>query len=262
MKKLAALLISMLLISVVLSAEVITTGNGKNSVTIVNDNADETILQFQIGEFEKNRVFIEGEDWFQILLPKEGITQEKGYPELPVFNRSIIIPEQALMAMEVFDIEYKDFQIKVAPSKGVITRNIEPTSVPYIFKDIYRENSFYPQTIADLSEPYILRDFRGITVLTNPFAYNPVTGTLRVYTAYKVRIYPDGIDTVNTLNRSRTSLSRSFYSLYENQFLNWNSYRYTPVDDSYGKLLVICHTNFLSQIAPYINWKRQKGIDT
>ncbi|HNX02542.1 MAG TPA: C25 family cysteine peptidase [Candidatus Cloacimonas sp.] len=262
MKKLAALLISMLLISVVLSAEVITTGNGKNSVTIVNDNADETILQFQIGEFEKNRVFIEGEDWFQILLPKEGITQEKGYPELPVFNRSIIIPEQALMAMEVFDIEYKDFQIKVAPSKGVITRNIEPTSVPYIFKDIYRENSFYPQTIADLSEPYILRDFRGITVLTNPFAYNPVTGTLRVYTAFKVRIYPEGIDTVNTLNRSRASLSRSFYSLYENQFLNWNSYRYTPVDDSYGKLLVICHTNFLSQIAPYINWKRQKGIDT
>jgi len=262
MKKLAALLISLLLISVVLSAEVITTGNKKNSVTIVNDNADETILQFQIGEFEKNRVFIEGEDWFQILLPKEGITQEKGYPELPVFNRSIIIPEQALMAMEVFDIEYKDFQIKVAPSKGVITRNIEPTSVPYIFKDIYRENSFYPQTIADLSEPYILRDFRGITVLTNPFAYNPVTGTLRVYTAFKVRIYPDGIDTVNTLNRSRTSLSRSFYSLYENHFLNWNSYRYTPVDDSCGKLLVICHTNFLSQIAPYINWKRQKGIDT
>ncbi len=35
------------------------------------------------------------------------------------------------------------------------------------------------------------------------------------------------------------------------------------MDDSYGKLLVICPTNFLSRIAPYINWKRQKGsIDT
>jgi len=262
MKKLVALIIAMLLISFVLSAEVITTGNGKNSVTVVNDNANETILKYQIGEFEKNRVLIDGEDWFQIRLPKEGITQEKGYPELPVFNRSIIIPDQALMAIEVYDIEFKDFPINVAPSKGVITRDIEPTKVPYTFGNIYRENSFYPQTIADLSEPYILRDFRGITVLTNPFAYNPVTGTLRVYTAFKVRIYPDGIDTVNTLNRSRTSLSRSFYSLYENHFLNWNSYRYTPVDDSCGKLLVICHTNFLSQIAPYINWKRQKGIDT
>jgi hypothetical protein len=44
--------------------------------------------------------------------------------------------------------------------------------------------------------------------------------------------------------------------------VNWQSYRYTPVSDSFGKLLVICHTNFLTQIAPYVNWKKQKGIQT
>ena len=166
------------------------------------------------------------------------------------------------MAIEVLDIEFKDYPIKVAPSKGVITRDIDPAKVPYTFGNVYQEPFYYPNTIANLSEPYILRDFRGITVLTNPFAYNPVTGILRVYTYFKVRVYNKGTDSVNTFNRSRISISRSFYTLYENHFLNWNSYRYTPVDDSYGKLLVICPTNFLSQIAPYINWKRQKGIDT
>ena len=251
-----------LLLSFSLSAELLAEGNSNNSITLLIDNDNETILEYRISEFEKNKITIEGEDWYQIRLPKEGITQDKGFPELPVLNRSIIIPDQALMAIEVFDIEFKDYPIKVAPSKGVITRDIDPAKVPYTFGNVYQEPFYYPNTIANLSEPYILRDFRGITVLTNPFAYNPVTGILRVYTYFKVRVYNKGTDSVNTFNRSRISISRSFYTLYENHFLNWNSYRYTPVDDSYGKLLVICPTNFLSQIAPYINWKRQKGIDT
>ncbi|MDD3607167.1 MAG: C25 family cysteine peptidase, partial [Candidatus Cloacimonas acidaminovorans] len=262
MKKMAILPAIFLLLSFSLSAELIAEGNSKNSVSLLIDNESETILEYRIGEFEKNMITIEGEEWYQIRLPKEGITQDKGYPELPVFNRSIIIPDQALMAIEVFDLEFKDYPIKVAPSKGVITRDINPATIPYTFDNVYQENSFYPQTMVALSEPYILRDFRGITVLTTPFAYNPVTGTLRVYTSYKVKVYNQGNDTVNTFNRFRTSVSRSFSPLYENHFLNWNSYRYTPVDDSYGKLLVICHSSFLTQIAPYINWKRQKGIDT
>ena len=262
MKKMVILSGLFLLLSFSLSAELLAEGNSNNSITLLIDNDNETILEYRISEFEKNKITIEGEDWYQIRLPKEGITQDKGFPELPVLNRSIIIPDQALMAIEVFDIEFKDYPIKVAPSKGVITRDIDPAKVPYTFGNVYQEPFYYPNTIANLSEPYILRDFRGITVLTNPFAYNPVTGSLRVYTYFKVRVYNKGTDSVNTFNRSRISISRSFYTLYENHFLNWNSYRYTPVDDSYGKLLVICHTNFLVQIAPYINWKRQKGIDT
>ena len=262
MKKMVILSGLFLLLSFSLSAELLAEGNSNNSITLLIDNDNETILEYRISEFEKNKITIEGEDWYQIRLPKEGITQDKGFPELPVLNRSIIIPDQALMAIEVFDIEFKDYPIKVAPSKGVITRDIDPAKVPYTFGNVYQEPFYYPNTIANLSEPYILRDFRGITVLTNPFAYNPVTGSLRVYTYFKVRVYNKGTDSVNTFNRFRISISRSFYTLYENHFLNWNSYRYTPVDDSYGKLLVICPTNFLSQIAPYINWKRQKGIDT
>lgn len=262
MKKMVILSGLFLLLSFSLSAELLAEGNSNNSITLLIDNDNETILEYRISEFEKNKITIEGEDWYQIRLPKEGITQDKGFPELPVLNRSIIIPDQALMAIEVLDIEFKDYPIKVAPSKGVITRDIDPAKVPYTFGNVYQEPFYYPNTIANLSEPYILRDFRGITVLTNPFAYNPVTGILRVYTYFKVRVYNKGTDRINTFNRSRISISRSFYTLYENHFLNWNSYRYTPVDDSYGKLLVICPTNFLSQIAPYINWKRQKGIDT
>ncbi|MDZ4183190.1 MAG: C25 family cysteine peptidase, partial [Candidatus Cloacimonadaceae bacterium] len=197
-----------------------------------------------------------------IELPGEGITQDKGLPQLPVFNRSIIIGNTSLMKLQVYDVEYTDVAMPVAPSKGVITRDIDPATVAYTFDKIYQGKDFYPANIAQLSQPYVMRDFRGITVQTVPFAYNPDTRMLRVYTAYKIRVFADGIDMLNTLPGSRTSISRAFLPIYENHFLNYQSFRYVPVSDSFGKLLVICHTNYMSTILPWVNWKKQKGIET
>ena len=262
MKRLVLFLALLTLLVCTAAAETVTLSSGANSVTVMSSSATETVLQYRIGSFEKIPVNIDGSEWYHILMPKEGVSQEKGYPQLPVFNRSIIIDNNALMALDVYDLEYQDIELPVAPSKGVITRNIDPATIPYVFDEVYNKNAFYPATPAELSDPYIMRDFRGIVVKTTPFAYNPATRTLRVYTAYKIRVHAAGIDTLNTLNRSRTSISRDFVSLYENRFINWDSFRYTPVNDSFGKLLVICHTNYMSTIQPYVNWKIQKGIPT
>ncbi|MDP3115450.1 MAG: C25 family cysteine peptidase [Candidatus Cloacimonadaceae bacterium] len=233
-----------------------------NSINVVSSGENETILQYRISHFDRERVTIGGKEWFHINLPGEGISQDKGFPQLPVFNRSIIIGNSALMKLDVYDVEYTDIEMPIAPSKGVITRDIDPATVPYTFGKVYSGEEFYPAKIASLSEPYIMRDFRGITVQTAPFAYNPQTRTLRVFTSYKIRVFADGIDMLNTLSTARTSISRAFLPIYENHFINYQSYRYVPVNDSFGKLLVVCHLNFLTQIAPYVNWKKQKGIET
>ena len=262
MKRALLMLCLLFIAAMAFSAEKVLVGVGDNSLSLINSTMNETILQYRINSFEKESVKINGEEWFHIRLPKEGIMQDKGMPELPVYNRSIIIDGTAKVSLEVYDIEYQDIYLPVAPSKGVISRDIDPAKVPYTFDKVYMGNNLFPANMAELSEPYIMRDFRGVTVHTTPFAYNPSTKTLRVYTAYKIRVYNDGLDSINTLSKARTSVSKDFAPLYENHFVNWNSYRYTPVNDSYGKLLVICHSNYLTQIAPYINWKRQKGIQT
>jgi agmatine/peptidylarginine deiminase len=262
MKRISLLLLLFLMALACLSAEMISLGSGSNSIDVVSSSGTETILQYRIGRFEKTPVTINGDAWYHITMPKEGITQDKGLPQLPVYNRSIIIDNTALMAVEIYDVQYEDMELPVAPSKGVITRNIDPATVPYTFDKTYTFNSFFPSEIVTLSEPYIMRDFRGIVVRSTPFAYNPVTKVLRVFTSFKVRVHAVGTDTMNILATSRDSISRDFVSLYENRFINWDSFRYTPVDDSFGKLLVICHTNYMSTILPYVNWKIQKGIPT
>ena len=262
MKRTLFLIALMMIMITSLFAERISLGSEGNSLQVLQSSTQETILQYKIQHFDTQEVQIQGSSWYHITLPNEGFTQDKGLPQLPVFNRSIIIDGRARMKLEIYDIEYTDIKLPIAPSKGVITRNIDPATIPYEFDSIYQGNSFYPEQIAALSEPYILRDFRGITIKTTPFAYRPSTGTLRVYTAYKVRVYGDGNDTLNTMTQSRDSISRDFAPLYENHFVNWQNQRYTPVSDSFGKLLVICHTNYMSTILPYVNWKIQKGIPT
>lgn len=261
MKK-ALLVLLFALFGIMLMAESVTLATGINSINLMSSTTTETILQYNIGLFEQESVKIGSETWHHITLPKEGISQEKGYPQLPVFNRSIIISDQAAMDLEVYDVQYQDIKLAIAPSKGVITRDTDPATVPYTFDPIYLSRGFYPENIASLSDPYILRDFRGITIQTSPFAYDPATHTLRIYTAFKIRVFNSGLSSQNAFTGSRDSISRPFLPLYENHFINWNSFRYTPVSDSFGKLLVICHTNYMSTILPYVNWKKQKGIET
>jgi len=237
-------------------------GPEPNSINVLTSSENETLLQYRIGSFDQEEVKIDGDIWNDVRLPKEGISQDQGFPQLPVFNRSIIIPDQAAMDLQVFDIQYQDIKLAVAPSKGVITRDVDPSTVPYTFGPIYQSRGFYPEQLAQLSDPYILRDFRGLTVQTSPFAYDPSTGTLRIYTSFKVRVFSTGFSSQNGIYGARDRISRTFLPIYENHFLNYGSYRYTPVDDSYGKLLVICHSNYMSTILPYVNWKKQKGVET
>jgi agmatine/peptidylarginine deiminase len=257
------LLLSLLFLSVfAIAAETVRLGNGDNTVSVLSSTQSETTLQYQITNFNKTSIDLNGSEWWQIYLPKEGITLDKGDPELPVFNRSIAIDDRAKMKLEISEVSYQDFQMKVVPSKGNLTRNIDPATVPYTFGKTYQLDQFFPEKLADLSEPFIMRDIRGVTVKTTPFAYNPVTGVLRVFTSYRIKVTNDGIDNVNTFLRTKNTVSRAFQPIYERRFINWQSSRYTAVDASFGKLLVICPTSYLTVIAPYVNWKKQKGIPT
>lgn len=244
------------------AAETVQIGNGVNSAEVISSTASETVVQFNLGQYEKTKVEIDGEEWFQVSLRKEGKLLEAGFPELPVMNRSIIIDDQALMKLEVYDLQFEEVELPIAPSKGDLTRDIDPATMPFTFDAMYEKDEFYPSAVATLSEPYIMRDYRGIVVKTAPFAYNPVTRTLRIYTSYKVRVYAEGIDTVNVLTRSRDAISREFMGIYENHFLNWDVSRYTSVSDSFGTLVIIYYDAFEDAITPYFEWKRQKGIPT
>ncbi len=190
---------------------------------------------------------------------------EKGAPDLPKIATSLIVPDNQNMEVE---ITYSDFveypNIEIAPSKGNFTRDIDPETVPYLYGPAYAQNQFYPGTLAELKDPYILRDFRGQTVITYPFQYNPVTKVLRVYHNLSVNLHTTPGITINPFQRIQplSKIVKEFNNIYQSQFLNYyENHKYTPLDE-HGKMLIICSDAFISAMQPFVDWKNDEGIPT
>ena len=260
MKKILLFLTSLFVVCTCFSEEIFINENEFN-VNVISSDDVQTVIEYNFGNFERNPVEIDDETYYRLSLEKESETYEKGSPELPKITRSIIIPDDAKMKINVIEKDYVEYRMKIVPSKGILYRDIDPADVPYEFSETYRNNEFYPQNTAGSNSPYILRDFRGLTIHAYPFAYNPITQTLRVYHHLVLAVNNIGTDTENIKTRSSNNINKYFTEIYQNHFINFSRDRYTSVDE-HGRMIVICYDSFMSNIQPYVDWKNQKGINT
>ena len=81
---------------------------------------------------------------------------KKDYPDLHNFSKSIIIPDNSKMSVNVISYKYHDYEnINVIPSKGNLTRDINPEDVPVTYGDIYKKNDFFPSNYLLIMMKYI-----------------------------------------------------------------------------------------------------------
>jgi len=241
--------------------------DSENIIIKVKQNRNIITINYKISEFTSKEVIIEGNSYLKLLLDDESNSIQKGKPELPNICRSIIIPDNLQMQTKVTDSQYQEFDdIQIIPSKGHLPRSIDPEEVPYGFDEIYNENIWFPEEIAILREPYILRDFRGIVVEFNPFQYNPVQKKLRFYTDVTIEIYAKSFEKTNVIIRDGlpSKIDVDFSKIYSNHFINLNTIfnnQYDPVEEQ-GNMLVIIYDDFWDSMVPFVQWKNMKGIPT
>ncbi len=258
MKK-TAVLIFFTLISFYSFGKRIHTGADENSVRIVQSTDQEIILEMSIASFELLPVMIQGELYYKPVLDNEPNLYEKGSPDLPFLARGIIISGHLKPVVEVIHADYEAYQMKVAPSKGMISRDQDPALIPYEFGRAYEADEYYPRIQADLAEPYIFRDFRGTNVMIRPFTYNHIQGILKVCTRMTVRISYAGEDDRNVLTVGRNTMNTFFKPLYERHFLNFAHTSGRLVGDV-GRMIVICADALATEAMNYVIWKNKKGI--
>ena len=217
--------------------------------------------------FELPGYFLDEENSaYRILFPGGVPILEKGAPDLPRMARSIQIPDLAHMELTVIDADYIEIPFdNMLPSKGNLTRDIKIQDVPYETGDVYEKDAYYPQSVAFLREPYIIRTVRGQAIVFQPIQYNPVQKLLRVHTRIVVDIKENGISMVNPLQRrpAKGGLNREIDQIYREHFLNYSTSttRYEPVDED-GTLLIICYGPFMETMQPLVDWKNKKGTFT
>jgi len=234
-------------------------------ITVPENSPDRILISYELKDFTFGAVEIDGRSYATVSLGDEALILDKGSPALPHVNRSIIIPDDAEMVVRVVSEQHQDCPgMDVAPSKGDLLRTVDPDTVPYTFGQAYQVDADYPGQVAALGEPYILRDYRGLVVTFNPFQYNALRRTLRVYTNVVLEVSQSGPGHINVLDRGTRSgnLSLAFHQLYKHQFLNYSCPdRYAPLDEV-GSMLIIYYDSWAANVQPLVDHKNSIGIST
>ena len=233
-------------------------------VRVVSDEGRRIVLEFALLEYRLDPVSIDGQAFVVPAIPGEAVSLEEGAPALPHVARSVIIPGGPVWQAKVLSSSSSEIRAAVAPSKGNLSRRIDPATVPYRFGEVYRRAGFYPGVQAVPQPPYVLRDFAGLAVHFHPFQYDPASETLRVVDRMTVELTPAAPIPVmgNGASAPTRARVRAFDTLYRSHFLNYpaaDATRY-PVLDEEGEILVIAHDPWIPNLAPYADHKAGLGF--
>ena len=233
-------------------------------IRLISSNADGSVVSFSLGGFYLREVQTTQGIAFTVEVDKLTPILEAGAPSLPKMTTSLIIPDLAEMDIHILSSSYKDYpDIMIAPSKGVIMRDTDPSTVSYQFGNAYSKDQFYPGQLTGLRDPYIIRDIRGQTIIVYPFQYNPVTRVLRVFTNITLNLHKVNNTGINPLplTIAEKKISPELYPVLQKHFLNFDAMSYTALSE-YGNLLVICYGPFMGEMQPYVDWKIASGYST
>ncbi|MDD5360762.1 MAG: C25 family cysteine peptidase [Ignavibacteria bacterium] len=269
-KYLRSLLLSLLILSVssFAFANVITSnGNGTGiSVNVIESRSGYTKLEYNFFGYDSKEIKINGNTYLSVYAPEMSWLMEKNNPELLTYKRSILIPDNSAMNYKILSQETDEFStLPIMPSKGNFTRDIDPNSIPYAFSSIYTSDKYFPENSVSFASPYIVRDFRGMTIQFNPMQYNPVKGKMKITRRMVIEVFSDNsLKAENPLIR-QTPLSRvsgEFAGIYRNLFMNYGvgETRFDSIPEP-GKMLIICPTAYLTAIQPLVQWKQSRGLN-
>lgn len=232
---------------------------------LIDDSPERKIVKFQVNAYSLVRTLTDRGEAFHVNTPKGSKMLEKGNPELPKLSTSLIIPDAVHTEIEVIYQDYIELDgLDIAPSKGVIYRNQNPDDIPYTYGETYQTDAYYPGKLASAGSPYILRNYRGQAITIYPFQYNPVSKTLRIYTDITVEV-KSAAGTAKNIRTPNAAirLTEEFNEIYDRHFLNYSQNRYDPLEEGTpGRMLIISYGDFMDEMQDFVQWKREKGIDT
>lgn len=225
---------------------------------VKESSGSRTVIEYNIKNYNTESVVIGDEVYNKIICDGTRLSAEKGLPELPHMTSSIIIPAYGDAKVEVIDAKYEDIEVTpIIPSKGVITRDVDPSTVSYTFDNAYKSSQWYPKQTASVSEPFIVRDLHGVNVVVNSFQYQGSTQTLRVYKSVTVEISSE-----MGYCASGKGINTAFEDMYKCMFLNYPQNARSCRSTSAKRMLVITNDAYSSAMTPFVDWKNQKGITT
>jgi len=221
-------------------------------------------LEFTPGNYSVSDITLQGVTYSRINFEGTILTQKKGFAELPYLNTTVMIDPVKNVTLEIIPGSYEDISLSypLVPSRGVIYRDQDPSTVPYIIEPRSITDSWYPVNLAENTEPFIIRDIRGTSVYVYPFQYNASRQVLRIFHSITIRLIENNSVSLNPLPKAPTVIVREMDGIYKSVFINYGSLnRDNLTIGEFGDIHVIVTSRDEAAIQPYVQWKREKGYN-
>ncbi|MDO9577278.1 MAG: C25 family cysteine peptidase [Candidatus Cloacimonadales bacterium] len=218
-------------------------------------------LNFVLDDYHLNETVQNGVIYSNLDFEGSVVTTDEGYAELPFIHATLQLSASRNVSLEVVSSDFVEYDLDypMLPSRGIIYRNQDPAMIPYEIDPASITDEFYPANLAEATDPFILRSVRGTNVYVYPFQYNAAKNVLRVYTNLTVRLTENNTTPINPLPINSSNVTREMHFLYGTVFLNYDVSRFEHELDQYGSILTIYTARDADAIAPWIQWKREKG---
>jgi hypothetical protein len=242
-------------------------GSGESypEVTILSSTAQELILQISFPGMNAGEITRQGVVYQALSIPGGGRTYNIGWAELPTWSRFVAVPHKATPQVEI--LQYTSHTLSDYNVYPVQEQPVDKKGAPQpgFVKDaeFYGKDEFYPDRLAFVEEPKIIRGCLVSSLVLFPVLHNPVRGELKVVSEIKVKVSFGGGDGVFIDPQYR---SPHFENLFQNLLLNYSVLG--PPPGIGGKsstgcdFLIITHPDFQAWAESLAFWKNLCGIPT
>lgn len=119
---------------------------------------------------------------------------QSGSPDMRCRSFGLMLPSHNNNTVQVIDYDMKEEQgVTIAPVPQMYfpdpnVRSFENILYSYNKNSDYTQNKFIPENPAELISTGLFRDIPSGNLVINPYQYNPVTRTLKIYNRIRVRV--------------------------------------------------------------------------
>jgi hypothetical protein len=231
--------------------------------TVLTSNSQHTVIELEIIGIYVDDINTPAGQFQSINLGIQagGVLTTVGSPQLPVVARFIGIPDDRDVDIKILNQETVTLSgYNILPAQPPQPENA-PAAQFLIDEKRYTTDRFYPETVIQLSEPMIMRDFRLVQLVLQPVQFNPVSRELIVTRRLRLELRYDRSSRVNIKSRHPGKISRAFEPLYRSFIANYR-FLAPPQRAEEGSYLIIVNDQFASAVTPFAEWKRRKGWQT
>lgn len=249
-------------------SQVIGLNPARTEMSLDRDRDGGETLTVTLSEIDLDALTIEGESWAVVRVPTAALMMERGLPALPYLTSNYLLNDDNRIRLELISatprvISLGDYGFRgVAPSKGHFNRDIDPETVSYVFEErVYDSDLSFPGQQVNLSTPFIAGPVRAQAFQLNLVSWQAQSNLLTVLEQVEFRIVKMK-DHENPRVREARPMSSAFMGLRD-RAVNRDLSRdpYSPFVEL-GRLLILCHDSFLTEIQPLVDWETLVGYPT